>query len=109
LIGGGYAALRALLVRVKAPQGRAVTRTEAPELFAVLDDLQTQLRSAAFHQVFIDPRCNAGVVQVPRLGVFGWSRNYLLIGLPLLDGLSPDEMRAVLAHEFAHLSREHGR
>lgn len=109
LLGGGYAALRALLVRVPKPKGRQVTRAEAPKLFAALDQLQTALRSPPFHQVLIEAECNAGVVQVPRLGVFGWSRNYLLIGLPLLDGMSPEEMRAVLAHEFTHLSREHGR
>lgn len=109
LFGGGYAALRALLVRVSKPKGRPVTRAEAPELFAVLDDLQMQLRSQHFDEVLIEPVCNAGVVQVPRLGPLGWQRNYLMIGLPLLDGLSRDEMRAVLAHEFTHLSREHGR
>lgn len=106
---GGYAVLRALLVKVNRPEGRPVTRAEAPELFSVLDSLRAELRSQPFHQVLIEPVCNAAVVQVPRLGVFGWQRNYLLIGLPLLDGLSRDEMRAVLAHEFAHLSREHGR
>lgn len=109
LLGGGYAASRALLVRVPKPEGRPVTRAEVPKLFSVLDGLQSDLRSQRFHQVLIEPVCNAGVVQVPRLGVFGWQRNYLLIGLPLLDGFSPDEMRAVLAHEFTHLSREHGR
>jgi len=109
LCGGGYAALRVLLVRVPPPEGRPVTRAESPELFAVLDHLRAQLHSASFHQVLIETVCNAAVVQVPRLGVFGWPKNYLLIGLPLLDGLSRDEMCAVLAHEFAHLSREHGR
>lgn len=109
LFGGGWVALRALLVRVPPPEGRLLTREEVPQLFSLLDDLQQQLRSAPFHQVLLVDECNAAVVQVPRLGVLGWSRNYLLLGLPLLDGLSRDEVRAVLAHEFAHLSREHGR
>lgn len=108
-VGGGYGAWRALLVQVPRPEGRPVTRAEVPKLFSVLDGLQSEFRSQSFHQVLIEPVCNAGVVQTPRLGVFGWQRNYLLIGLPLLDGFSPDEMRAVLAHEFTHLSREHGR
>jgi Zn-dependent protease with chaperone function len=109
LFGGGYAVLRALLVRVPDPTGRAVTRSEVPELFAVLEELRAALQSPPFDRVLIEPVCNAAVVQVPRLGFFGWSRNYLLLGLPLLDGLSPGEMRAVLAHEFTHLSRKHGR
>ena len=109
LFGGGYAVLNALLVKVPLPEGHAVTRAEAPELFRMLQDLQTELRSQPFHKVLIEPDCNAGVVQVPRLGVLGWQRNYLLLGLPLMDALSPEQMRAVLAHEFTHLSREHGR
>ena len=109
LIGGSVAVLKILWVRLKPPKGRVVTRVEAPPLFDALDELQRQLRSAPFHEVLVVPECNAAVVQHPRLGVFGWPRNYLLLGLPLLDGLSADEMRAVLAHEFAHLSRQHGR
>lgn len=109
LFGGGAAVLKVLWVRLRPPTGRVVTRAESPLLFAALDELQRQLRSAAFHEVLLVPDCNAAVVQHPRLGVFGWPRNYLLLGLPLLDGLSADEMRAVLAHEFAHLSRQHGR
>jgi hypothetical protein len=97
------------MVKLPLPQGRVVTAAEVPALFAVLHELQRQLRSASFHQVLIDTDCNAGVVQVPRLGLLGWPRNYLILGLPLLDGLAPEEMRAVLAHEFTHLSREHGR
>jgi hypothetical protein len=31
---------------------------------------------------------NAAVVQAPRLGLFGWYRNYLLIGLPLAKALT---------------------
>jgi hypothetical protein len=43
------------------------------------------------------------------LGLLGWQRNYLLVGLPLLQGLSPEEFKAVLAHEFGHLSANHSR
>ncbi len=106
---GGWASLRILLVRLTPPKGRAITRAEAPALFAELDDLRARLRAAPFHEVLLSAEFNAGVVQMPRLGVLGWPRNCLILGLPLLDALSPAEMRAVLAHEFAHLSRAHGR
>ena len=109
LFGGGWAAVKSLLVKLPPEQGRVVTRAEVPELFAVLADLQQRLSSVPFHEVIITGDCNACVAQRPRLGVLGWSRNHLLLGLPLLDGLSREEMRAVLAHEFAHLSRDHGR
>jgi Zn-dependent protease with chaperone function len=109
LAAGGLGTLRVLLVHLPAPKGRKITRAEAPALHAWLDELTATLRSAPFHEVLAISSCNASVVQVPRLGVFGWPRNYLLLGLPLMEQLSPEEFRAVLAHEFAHLSREHGR
>ncbi len=109
LLGGGWAVGRVLWVRLTPPKGRAVTRSEAPTLHALLDDLRAKLRSARFHCALLVPACNAAVVQVPCLGVLGWSRNYLLLGLPLLEGLSTDELRAVLAHECAHLSKQHAR
>jgi len=107
-VGGGFA-LKALLVKLPKPEGFRVTAAQAPGLFVLLTELQRQLRTVPFHEVLITPVCNAGVAQRPRLGPLGWSRNYLLLGLPLLDGLSRAEVRAVLAHEFGHLSRAHGR
>src|SRR5258706_3532156 len=46
LFGGGWMALRALLVRVPPPEGRLVTRAEVPELFAILGALQNRPLSA---------------------------------------------------------------
>jgi Zn-dependent protease with chaperone function len=109
LIFGGWAVLRVLWVRLTPPDGRVVTRREVPALFAMLDDLRRRLGASGFHRVLISGDCNAGVTEIPRLGMFGWPRHYLQIGLPLLECLSASEVRAVLAHEFAHLSSRHGR
>lgn len=110
LVGGlGLAILRALRVKMEPPHGIRVTRQECPELFAALDDIHRRLRSARPHVVLVSADLNACVVQVPRLGVFGWQKNYLVMGLPLMQALAPEECRSVLAHEFAHLSRNHAR
>jgi Zn-dependent protease with chaperone function len=105
---GGWAVARVLWVRLTPPEGRVVTRAEAPALHAMLNDLRHRLRAAGFHRVVVTSACNAAVSEVPRLGVLGWPRHYLQLGLPLLESLSAEELRAVLAHEFAHLSRRHG-
>ena len=101
--------LKALWVKLDAPQGRRVTQKEAPELFAMINDLRKGLKAPRFHRVLITDDFNACVVQTPRLGVFGWYRNYLVIGLPLMKTLSVEQFRAVLAHEFGHLAGGHGR
>jgi tetratricopeptide (TPR) repeat protein len=43
------------------------------------------------------------------LGIFGWQQNYLLLGLPLMQSLSVEQLKAVLAHELGHLSGNHSR
>jgi Zn-dependent protease with chaperone function len=105
---GGWAAARVLWVRLTPPEGRAVSRREAPALYAMLDGLRRRLRASGFYRVIITTDCNAAVSEIPRLGVFGWPRHYLQFGLPLLECLSAEEVRAVLAHEYAHLSARHG-
>jgi Zn-dependent protease with chaperone function len=104
-----FAIARGLWVKLEPPDGQRVTREQAPALFSMLDELRAALRCQPFHEVQLMGDHNAAVIQIPRLGMFGWHRNYLLIGLPLMQSLAPDEFKAVLAHEFAHSSRGHGR
>lgn len=100
--------LPALWVKFEPPQGHVVTRQQAPELFAMLDQLYAALKTPKFHHVLIVDEFNAAVSQVPRLGIFGWPKNYLIIGLPLMKLLTPQQFKAVVAHEMGHLARSHG-
>lgn len=111
VVAGGltWAILRGLFVRIHPPEGLRLKREETPELFALIEELRTEIEAPHFHRVLITGEHNAGVVQIPRLGVFGWHCNYLMLGLPLLQGVSVEEFRAILAHEFAHLSGAHGK
>ena len=110
LFGGLFWAIaRGLWIRMEPPTGLAVTREQSPKLLALLDELRAALDCQPFHKVLLVGDHNAAVVQIPRLGLFGWHQNYLLLGLPLMQSLAPEEFKAVLAHEFAHSSRGHGR
>lgn len=102
------ASLRALMIRLPAPEGREITRAEAPALFAALDGMRTRMRGPRFHHVLAVDGLNAAIVQRPAFGLVGWPRNYLLLGLPLLESLPPAEALAVVAHEYGHLAGSHG-
>lgn len=102
-------ALAALFVRLPAPQGRRVTRQEAPALFEALDRTRKTMRGPRFHHVLLVDEMNAAVVQRPLFGLVGFPRNYLILGLPLLEAMAPDEALAVVAHEYGHLAGSHGR
>jgi Zn-dependent protease with chaperone function len=97
--------LKALWVRIPAPTGISVTRESAPDLHTLIDDLQRALGAPAFNQVLVTADFNAAVAQVPRFGIFGGSRSYLLLGLPLMKSLSVEQFKAVVAHELGHLAR----
>ena len=101
--------LRALPVKLEPPTGIELFHRDAPELFALIEQLRKKVSAPRVHRLLVDGELNASVAQVPRFGWFGPARNYLVVGLPLLQALDPDEFRAVVAHELGHVSRRHGR
>jgi len=101
--------VRCLWVRLVPPEGERLTREQAPRLFALLERLRGQLRSPRIHRVLVSAELNAAIAQVPRLGIFGWHRNYLILGLPLLKCLTVEQLTAVLAHELGHVTGGHTR
>jgi Zn-dependent protease with chaperone function len=109
LLALGGITLRALWVSFSPPEGIALDRKDEEALFEMIDSIQATLRAPKAHVVLLNDDFNASISQIPRLGVFGWHKNYLTIGLPLLQALSPKQFQAVLAHEFGHLSGAHGR
>ena len=100
---------RSLAVRLDAPEGIPLRENEAPALFRMVAEVNQQIDGPKIHRALVDASLNAGVVQNPRLGGLLGQRNYLVVGVPLMQALSPDEFRAVIAHELGHLSKNHGR
>lgn len=101
--------LKAVAFGIPEPEGLELDRAQAPALFEMIEALRRQLGAPAFDRVLMTNDFNAGVVQTPQLGIFGWYRNDLLLGLPLMKSLTAEQFKAVLAHEFGHLAKGHGR
>lgn len=105
----GWVVLRALFVRIPPPEGIPLTREALPELFALIDRARESQGVPEPHRVLLIPDMNAAVAEVPLFGIVPLFRSYLLLGISLLEALTPEELEAVLAHEFGHLSGAHGR
>jgi len=101
--------VRSLFISIPPPEGRRIRRSEAPKLWAEVDELAKMFNAPKVDEIVIDMDMNAAAAQRPRFGFFGGNRNYLLLGLPLMYSLPPDEMRSVMAHEFGHFSGKHGK
>lgn len=106
VVGLAFAASR---TRLDPPAGFEMKPTERRRLFATIEDVRLAVGAPPVHAVLLTKALDAAVVQVPRLGVFGWRRSYLTLGLPLMQLSTLDELKAVLAHELGHLSKAHGR
>ena len=100
--------VQSLWVTIPEPDGKELTKEQAPALFEMVAEVRRRLDGPVVHHLFVSDEFNCGIVQIPRFGMFGWPSNYLVVGLPLLRALSPEELRSVLAHEFGHLSGKHG-
>ena len=81
--------------------GPRLLEDEHPRLFQVLRGVARETGQAMPAEVFLVAQLNAWVAQ--RGGVMGFgSRRVMGLGLPLLEALTVQQFRAVLAHEFGH-------
>lgn len=90
-------------------EGRPITPRDAPVLFEELEKLRLRIRAPRIHEVRLTEDFNAGASSHPRLGIFGWHRQVLVLGVPLLSALTRAQALAVIGHELGHFSRAHGR
>jgi len=77
---------------------RRMARETGCVLRATLDELATKLRVRRVVTLL-----ESALVEVPT--VLGWLRPVILLPASALTGLNPDQLRAILAHELAHIRR----
>ena len=107
LVGLLYVIARSLWVKVDPPEGKVLVPGTAPALDARVEEIRRALDAPRADAVLLTNDFNASVTQVPRLGVLGWPKTYLTLGVPLMLALDRHQLDAVLGHEFAHLSGAH--
>ncbi len=99
---------RALFVRVPKPEGIYLDGAQKQAVVDFIEPVRVAANGPKIHRVVMTPDLNAAVQQIPWFGFFGPNTNYLILGVPLLASMTEDEVKAVVAHEFGHLSKAHG-
>ncbi|MFO1001732.1 MAG: M48 family metalloprotease [Planctomycetaceae bacterium] len=97
-----------MITDISAPKGRLVNEDEAPELQQLVGLLRENLVVPPLDGIVVTNDFNASILQYAKFGIFGRSRQWLILGMPLMLAASTQELAAVLAHECGHLSRRHG-
>lgn len=109
LVGVVWVLIKSLFIHFDEPKGLLLQRQQFPNLWSHIDELQVELKTPKIHRIIMIAEMNASISQIPRFGIFGPYKNTLTLGLELLLTLSPEQAKSVLAHEFAHLSGNHGK
>ncbi len=101
--------LSAAFSRPQPLPGLDITPQDAPELWALVAGISAAADTAGPAQIRLVSDVNASVSEDSRLfGLIGGHRR-MYLGVPLLQGLNVNQLRAVLAHEFGHYSGAHTR
>ena len=101
--------IRSIFVRVPKPDGTYLSGEEKQRVLDFIEPVRVEAGGPKIHDVILRTEVNAAVSQIPMFGFFGPTKNYLILGVPLLQTMSADEVRSVIAHEFGHLCHEDGR
>jgi Zn-dependent protease with chaperone function len=84
-----------------------ITREQEPELFRIIDELVQQTETQPPKKVYLSAELNAAVFYDSSFwSLFLPVSKNLIIGLPLINTSTVDELRGVLAHEFGHFSQK---
>lgn len=98
-IGGVFLfSLRSLGGWSRAQRLKQRAELAGAELRQLISPLALALRISAPFRL-----CTSAVVQVPT--VIGWLRPYILLPVTAIAGLTESQIRAILAHELAHIRR----
>jgi len=66
-----WVSLRALWMRLDAPEGQLLTAHEAPTLFEALERMRKKIHGPPIHAVYLDAEFNASIRQTPHWGLLG--------------------------------------
>ena len=94
--------LRGAVRRLPAPSGLLVRRHHAPTFFDLIEEARKEAGGPRQRRIFLDASGTAGLNLRPWLGLLGRTTHTLIVGLPLLAGVSTDQCLAILTHEFGH-------
>src|SRR5262249_9433637 len=106
-LGGAWAVLKGLFTAPASGSfGIPKTPEQCPRLYQALAEVAGRVDTSPVDEVYLAPGSGIGVHQEGRgpFGIFGVKRRVLTLGLSTLHFLTQGELKAILAHEYAHFS-----
>lgn len=84
------------------PGGIRVTESDQPQLFGEIESIAGQMNTTVPDEVYLVHDVNAFVVEDTRFLGLVSKKRVMAIGVALMNLMTVDELRSVIAHEFGH-------
>lgn len=94
-------------IRLKTPVGLTLVEDKAPELFKLVQQHRSYFKRPEIHHIVITANYELDIVKTPMWALPVWSTNTLLIGLPVLQSLSPKQFECVVARRIGQFSKRY--
>ncbi len=96
---------RSTQIKPVPPAGLSLTEDKAPELFKLVHQLHNHYRRPIIHRLVITGNYQLDIIKTPRWALPVWSINTMVIGLPVLQGLTPKQFECMVARRVGQFSK----
>jgi len=96
---------RMLVTRPVPAVGFTMPESKIPKIYSLVKEMQSHFKRPVIHRIIISVNYELDIVKTPRWILPIWSSNTLVIGLPLLICLSPEQFEYLLARKTGQFSR----
>lgn len=101
---------KALFKLERFQEGVVMTPENAKALCEFVEETRLAVKCPPVQRIVLHGFYNCAIEEQPKWwGIFGPWQNQLIVGLGMLQALTVEEFRAILAHELGHISSQHGR
>jgi hypothetical protein len=91
--------------RFKDPEGIALPRAKARLIYRKLDQIQKDIKWPGIDNVILTRRFELNIIKTPVRGALLWSRTTLVIGIPFMQSLSPEQFDCALTRKVLQFSK----
>jgi len=98
---------RSTQIKPKPPVGLTLVEEKAPGIFKLVQQHRNYYKRPVIHRIVITEHYELDIVKTPLWALPVWSTNTLIIGLPVLQCLSPKQFECMVARRIGQFSKRY--
>ena len=98
---------RSTQIKPIPPFGLTLTEAKAPVLFKLVQQHRSYYKRPTIHRIVITEHYKLDIVKTPMWALPVWSTNTLVIGLPVMQCLSPKQFECMVARRIGQFSKRY--